>query len=1413
MFSSLKLPLSMPELIQWSRSHQKDELEPIFVTNASVENSPKATRAGLLATAFLLQKNPQSPYLDQLLDVLRSKHPHIVQIIEEERSANLWAQLTPEEFTKLNAIFPNYKNLFPKQLSLIYLYQNPYYPRRALFFIEKVLFERHGETNFFLTLERFLSKARLWSPLRDFYVRYLTFAKNPKLRHHAQQKALLLSTTIAPHPSHALTIIMNMMAHPQELSAELIQWTLSRFAAKKWTVQFTQLLEAIQSSKILGIETEPYRHAIALLSSRHPQTSFDLPSTLSQEEKLQYAQQLATFANHQPDPTLARRYLIQAAKLYADSDPQHSLDCWQTLLKRFPRSTSLWQELYNFAIPNERWQLLDSLLAPIDEKSLIIPSSSLLLLPLIEALQQNLLPHIDPLPFLIHSFLLAPHNYKRLKILASELSKRKEWLRLQKFYRFHLLSSRDHHSLKKAHLDYAHLLQHHLDDSQQAFRHYLMALSFDPNDQSIYSQLLKCDPTQINIPSFLSLLHSFALNDQGNLSFQLGVAKFFLQHTQHTDYAHQLTEHILQQHPLNQQAQQIWQQITHTPWPHQNLITSTDFPLPQIIEDLQEKLQPIVNFVERQKQQQLLLPLFKFLSQLPSQQSFRHSLLPKILQLSYLFEKHEQTLNILHELLSQHDNLHILDNFIETIKKDPKSPTFLKQLFEQTIPLYNYENYSSAFIRLNLYFIDLLFSLKERHQALQRLQQLLIYPLSPEELSELEEITIRFKAFPETAQILYRRIQSLETEEADNPLLPKLYLQLGELWREQLGDPQQALSFYQLAKLFDQEENPLILESLERALEETGDYHQWHQLLLERLPKAADRKEAAALYMKIALLERDKLEQPKLAFLHLKKAFTLDPSATVIHPILRQWAQEFHDEELVRELLLLELKNLSGSAEDNLQIVRLFTEMARSLERSGEQEKAFKVWLKVHTRDPHSIDALKALVRIYQQKRDYENARPLIETLIEANEQLLPSEQHYYRQLLAQILDPQLTSNTEKNSQNIGPAEKIISLCQKLDTLTQHPPLDEERFIEELTQLAQQFYAFNRPPMARATYEYGLKLLPQHPYLLQETAQLASHPHQKINRWIRQFLAAPSSIEPLLHIADVWKTQNETNGLTLLQSLLKILGQQLPFEPMPPSSHRTRQTTSLSLDDQFDLLAAFSFPPSTLKLLRELDQHQKLWLPSLPPPRSFPLKDVQRPELLDQYCMTFQRKPPHLKAFSRPTPQTPILALIQHHPLTFAIHQETFHSYPKEQQRFHLARIAAMTSPFLRVTTLLAPWIPTLFDALKNERPKPKKLPKKLWDITSQLCPEYCRKELPPSEEWFPKIQLAISQLAFLLSHSIEPSLLFLLDEPAAPIVASEFKIALRNDPYLQKFLLFAFSKNHLDLRKKLNIPLHGKLV
>lgn len=874
----------------------------------------------LQSVAIYLSKSYPLAAIPQVIEKLQPSYPKLALLLQNEYNHLLPLSLSEHQQQQLQGMFPSFFLVQKQVISLRECYTYPQMPPALLHYLEQLYTQQHGTEQAYRQVEIALSRIRCWDALRDYYLRYLRRNLYPHATYQeTRHKALLLCLRLAPHPTHALQLLLDWLNYPHPPHPTQLGYAILCFDSYGWHEHLIRLLEAIATQELQTHVAEQYQLWLESLRIRVSTQK----SAIQDDETTPVGQELQGMQH--PDRLEARRLLRQAAQGYATQPSQHeqTIRCWQLLVQENPGDPNTWYDLYATLLPSQQWSILDGVLSRLALSWFPLPTSPHLLPLLLQGLRQNLLPHIDPLPFMLQVWQKQPHNHEWFTQVRDLFIERGQWVVLRQVLQTHVASLEDPLHVQEVLLEHLQQYEQHSLPVEQWLPIGLMAFTFHSKNRALLTKMIHWSLEHPDDHYGLHrILHALAQEGFGSQAFQLQCPspeaktettssspsyERMLQHNpHHVEVIHRLRQSALHQRDfgkvLNLYEQELEVQTTSPIRAfllrsmgeilHGYLRRSQDAlthlraaqplmpPDPDLLLSLAEIYEHLQEYRSLVEILQALFPL------LPSPQH-HPPLLRKLVHISlHPLQDYATATKALSTLLLYHPPVtHSLDLIHKMVQIPAARIPLLTLLYEREKDLPGAE---LPYIQLEI--CRNLFLQQRDGDARDRLQTLVETPGIPDELAQqAEDLAAEYAAWPELVISLQRRIQRLEQSPSPHVSPGDLHLQLGNLLEREQPHSEQSLLHYRRAFLFSPQDL-LLFERLRSQLYQRGAFAELRMLLHKQAPHVLNHKTAAAMYTQLAMLEHH-LHRRQEAMLHLQQAHRLDRESPYIAQLLLAWSQ------------------------------------------------------------------------------------------------------------------------------------------------------------------------------------------------------------------------------------------------------------------------------------------------------------------------------------------------------------------------------------------------------------------------------------------------------------------------------------------------------------------------------------------
>ncbi|MCB9640361.1 MAG: hypothetical protein H6728_15705 [Myxococcales bacterium] len=401
------------------------------------------------------------------------------------------------------------------------------------------------------------------------------------------------------------------------------------------------------------------------------------------------------------------------------------------------------------------------------------------------------------------------------------------------------------------------------------------------------------------------------------------------------------------------------------------------------------------------------------------------------------------------------------------------------------------------------------------------------------------------------------------------------------------------------------------------------------------------------------------------------------------------------------------------------------------------------------------------------------------------------------------------------DEQQNSAAEQIFQLVERLrQVIAKKGP--KEQPVAAIYNIAQLFqHTLQQAPMALLTYHLGLQLCPGEDLFILRCRELAPTWQRETQLLTELYLDVPSSTQPLHRLLWLCKQHGESDLMALSSVLLRYYGEDYLGElPYIEESVWNEEKPALSEEELRRCVGDFvDQAEAASSLFLQLAEHEDEWKGLLPPLATHLAVEPLEPNhelsrLARRLSLQFG-----LPAVSLVLGESDTLApaLVRYEPPTFLLGDAFVYESTPEIQRFLLAKTMTQLLPPFRAATLLGPLGHLLLQYLPREIFPPAEIPIELWTLAERFCLPEVRQDLPAPVVWNDTVERISSQIGLLTTPSFSPALhsmsLYAAGRLDRPL--TDFPMLIENFPPLHMFLSFAFSRQHLILRKKLEIPLN----
>ncbi|MHC4600268.1 MAG: tetratricopeptide repeat protein, partial [Planctomycetota bacterium] len=278
---------------------------------------------------------------------------------------------------------------------------------------------------------------------------------------------------------------------------------------------------------------------------------------------------------------------------------------------------------------------------------------------------------------------------------------------------------------------------------------------------------------------------------------------------------------------------------------------------------------------------------------------------------------------------------------------------------EATGGIGNFEEKLKALLELGALYRDKVQSLPEAVATFE--DALAIDPANEDALGALERIHAESERWSELVEVLERRAAfALDTDNAS-----EIYLRIGKVWAEKLGDLASAASALEKASTLDPQ-NPALLSKLEETYTGLQDSPGLLRILRKIRETTSDPEEAVRCLAKVAEVHEKDLGDGEKALKYFREVLDVRPDHVPALKGVQRVCRAAGDDPGLAEALLRE----AAVTQAPDQRARLFREGGLLLLASDVDgaEKALREALAL---DPGDMENIEALERVYESRGDW----------------------------------------------------------------------------------------------------------------------------------------------------------------------------------------------------------------------------------------------------------------------------------------------------------------------------------------------------------------------------------------------------------------------------------------------------------
>ena len=311
--------------------------------------------------------------------------------------------------------------------------------------------------------------------------------------------------------------------------------------------------------------------------------------------------------------------------------------------------------------------------------------------------------------------------------------------------------------------------------------------------------------------------------------------------------------------------------------------------------------------------------------------------------------------------------------------------------------------------------------LDDTERAIAYLQQALQYrPDDKEALASLDAIFEKKEMWAALGDLLERRVEVAQEPSEKSVLLERL----ASVWGDRLMDAEAALRCHQQILEIDPD-HPISLTSMEKLYAEVEDWDALAKNLTRQTEVLTDPENLVRINAAAGELYAEELGDMGAAIDHWQAVVAIEPAHEMANQALDVLLAAEERWEEFAEHLQRRLSHTRDAAQ-KLEINRRLGVILG--EKLGRGEDALGSWIDVLQQDPKNLDAIRALLELYDERAMWDDFVSMAKRLIPLAE---PPEAKDVRYRLARVY-----------GENLGQVDKAIKLAREVRA--QEPHTDEE---------------------------------------------------------------------------------------------------------------------------------------------------------------------------------------------------------------------------------------------------------------------------------------------------------------------------------------------------------------------------------
>jgi tetratricopeptide (TPR) repeat protein len=205
----------------------------------------------------------------------------------------------------------------------------------------------------------------------------------------------------------------------------------------------------------------------------------------------------------------------------------------------------------------------------------------------------------------------------------------------------------------------------------------------------------------------------------------------------------------------------------------------------------------------------------------------------------------------------------------------------------------------------------------------------------------------------------------------------ELYVRMGQVYEEELKDPDRAIEAFSDVLSFEPEHAD-ALRGLGRLYEQTEQWERAEDAMRRLIPLAPD-KEKVDLNYRLGKIFDEQMRMPEAAEERLTEALSFDPAHVPSMLALLTLYKRRGDTMKAAQLMV----RAEAHTQNTLEKTRLLFEAGKLFQRDlGDENRAADLFARTLALDPEHVEAAEPLSEIYFRRADWQSLVPLLEMLV-----------------------------------------------------------------------------------------------------------------------------------------------------------------------------------------------------------------------------------------------------------------------------------------------------------------------------------------------------------------------------------------------------------------------------------------------